>query len=177
MNLLNLDNWSEVNRKQKPTPAIWYPWLDILPYLSALIQMENISSNYEYGLQQRHRPRIYSGSKCAGNTLRNCISKYQQLKSKIRPTLSGMVVCVQQNPIPLSQGYKLLEHLIRAILMPKPPEFGVTCRKTNRRASHREPPLFLIDTQQNQDWFLLMYWALNPKPIYLSRWKTTEIIK
>ena len=41
--------------------------------------------------------------------------------------------------------------LTRFILMLKPTEFGKTYRKTNQRAFQAQPPLFLIDTQSNQD--------------------------
>ena len=38
---------------------------------------------------------------------------------------------------------------IRFILMSKPPEFGNTYRKTNRKVSHPKPLLFLIDNPSN----------------------------
>ena len=60
-------------------------------------------------------------------------------------------IFVQQNPILLSQRYTLLEHVIRYILMPKPPEFGNIHGKINRIVSHHGLPLFLIDTKKNQD--------------------------
>ena len=52
---------------------------------------------------------------------------------------------------PSSKRYTLFEHLTRFILIPRPPEFEKTRRKTNRKTSHQEPPLFLIDTKSNQD--------------------------
>ena len=43
--------------------------------------------------------------------------------------------------------------------MPKPPESVNTYRKIDQKASHREPFLFLFDSQSNQDLILLMYYA------------------
>ena len=104
LKLHNLDSlWLllEVNRKRKPILAILYPWMDIKFYPSALIQMENIRSIFEYGLQ-RHRPLICSGLDFADNTFRNCNRKYQQWNSKIDQTLSVMEKRVQQDSILLS---------------------------------------------------------------------------
>ena len=122
--------------------------------------------NYGYGLQ-RHRPQIYLESNFADNTSRNWFSKYQQESSKTQRMLSAMVTCVQQNPTPSSQRYTLLEYLIRFILTPRLSEFGNTHQKTTQRSSPQEPPLFLIGTQSNQDQTLLLYYAPNPKNIFL----------
>ena len=178
LKMLNSDNLIlllEVKRKQKPTLAIFYRWLDILLYPSALIRMESNSSNYEYELQ-KHRLQNYSGWNFADNTFRNYISNHRQKNSKKRQTLSVAETCVQQNLMLLCQRYILSEHLNRFILMPKTPMFGNFCRKTNRKTSKQEPPLFLIHTQSNQDQILLLYYALTSKHNCPSWWKTTQTI-
>ena len=138
---------TEVRSKQKTITysGELYSWLNTLVYLSALIQMENTSLNCEYGLP-RHRPRIYSGLNFADNRLRNCISNYLQKNSKLRRTLSAMVICVQQNPTPLPPKYTLLERPIRSTLMPRLPEIGKSHRKMDQKASHQELPSSPIET-------------------------------
>ena len=152
---------------------------DIVPMIGHTTLSFGFDSEGKHQFELRIRIETQTSNLLGVEFCRQYVSKLHfeipAIENKSTANAICMVTCVQLNPIPLSQRYILLEHLIRSKVMPKPPEFGKTYRKINRKVSRQEPLLFLIDTQTNQDWTLSMYYGLNLKPIYPCWWKRTEI--